>query len=145
MQEFQNGFGGSMNIQELLKGRKCECGKTHTCAIKHVMIEEGAIDRIADYVKAYDRILLIADGNTYAVCGERVKALLGNKCENVLIYQREGLLVPNEEAIEEMKQCLTEETKLILGIGSSVIQDLCKYVSFYAKLPYAIVAAYSCS
>ena len=31
-----------MNISELLKGRDCACGKSHTCNIENVVIEEGA-------------------------------------------------------------------------------------------------------
>ena len=35
-----------MNISELLKGRDCTCGKSHTCNIEKVIIEEGAINKI---------------------------------------------------------------------------------------------------
>ena len=129
-----------MNFEELLRDKPCACGMTHRCSIKHVIIESGAVKKVRSLLGGYHKILLVADTNTYATCGEEVKAQLGEKLEGVLIYQRSGLLIPNEEAIEEMRAKLTGETDLIMGIGSGVIQDLCKCVSFQEKLPYHIIA-----
>ena len=129
-----------MNFEELLKDFNCKCGKTHTCAIEHVIVEEGAISKLAGLIGSYSNILLIADCNTYKACGDAVKAQVGDKCENLLVFECEGFLVPNEDAIAKAQEYLTEKTDLIIGIGSGVIQDLCKYVSFEAKLPYYIVA-----
>ncbi len=129
-----------MNIQELLTNKECSCGQRHTCDIKSVVIEKGAIERVADYTGNYKNILLVADQNTYAVCGDKVKELLGKKLQNVLVYSGEVILIPNEAAIEKMQNMLRDTTDLIIGIGSGVIQDLCKYVSFYNKLSYFIIA-----
>ena len=129
-----------MNFEELLRDKTCDCGMTHRCSIKHVIIESGAVKKVGSLLGGYHKILLVADTNTYATCGEEVKAQIGQKLESVLIYQRDGLLIPNEEAIEEMRAKLTGETDLIVGIGSGVIQDLCKCVSFQEKLPYHIIA-----
>lgn len=129
-----------MDFQPLLQEKRCACGKVHKCDIRHILIEEGAIQKLGDLLETYHNILVVADTNTYAVAGEGVVEQVGARLENKLIYCRDGLLVPNEEAIEEMEAQLTEKTDLILGIGSGVIQDLCKYVSFFHKLPYYIVA-----
>ena len=129
-----------MNFEELLKGKECSCGMTHTCSVKHIIIGRNANEKLGGLLGDYKKILLVADTNTYATCGDVIKAQIGDKLENLLIYQREGLLIPNEEAVEEMNAKLTDETDLIVGIGSGVIQDTCKYVSHKAKLPYAIVA-----
>ena len=58
----------------------------------------------------------------------------------MLVYSREGLVIPNEEAVAELDALVTSDTDLIVGVGSGVIQDICKYVSFQRKLPYFIVA-----
>ncbi len=129
-----------MDIKELLKGVKCVCGKTHTCEIKHVIIEENAISKISSITKEYKSILLVADKNTYAVCADAVKTQIADRCENLLVYECDGFLVPDEEAIERLEKLVTDKTDLIIGVGSGVIQDLCKYVSFEKKLPYHIVA-----
>lgn len=131
-----------MNINELLKGKTdCACGMQHTCAIENVIIENGAVNHLPGLVKKYNHILLVADQNTYEVGGKKTEALLGNKLERTLVYQSgDHFLVPNEEAIAKMEHEMSEETDLIIGVGSGVIQDTCKYVSFTHNLPYFIVA-----
>lgn len=131
---------GSINFAELLQPVQCTCGKVHTCPIRHIEIGSGAIRKIGSIVENYHHILLVADRNTYAVCGEQVGEQLADRLEQVFVYQREGILVPDETAVGEMEQHITENTDLIVGVGSGVIQDLCKYVSYQHKLPYHIVA-----
>lgn len=132
-----------MKIEELLIGKQnCECGKNHICPIEKVIIEENAFLKIPELVENYNKILLVADTNTYAVAGEQVKTQLKEKLGNLLIYKRKGILVPDEVALQELREALTscEGCDLVIGIGSGVINDLCKEVSFEAKLPYFIVA-----
>ena len=128
-----------MNINTLLYGVQCACGKHHRCDIRYVAIGKNAIAGIGDLSKEYDNILLVADENTYAAAGKQtVAALNGKKLSNV-VFPGETVLIPNEEAIEQVMQ-KTEGTELIIGIGSGVIQDLCKYVSHTTGIPYYIVA-----
>lgn len=129
-----------MDFEKMLADRECGCGMTHSCSIRKVIIREGAMEEIASLLEDYKHILLVADTNTYGICGEQVESQLAGRLADRLVYERSGLLVPNEEAIAEMEQKVTPDTDLIIGIGSGVIQDLCKYVSFQAKLPYYIVA-----
>jgi len=129
-----------MNFEELLKGRQCSCGMNHTCAIKHVVIGRDANKQLSSLLGGYKKIVLAADTNTYAACGEEIRNQIGDRFESMLIYKRNGLLIPNEEAVEELDALVTDETDLIVGVGSGVIQDICKYVSFKRGLPYFIVA-----
>ena len=129
-----------MNINSLLGSRKCVCGRIHHCDIKAFLIGSGVLKEIGRLLEPYSHILLVADQNTYGVCGETVKNQLGEKLEQLLVYECEGYLIPNEDAIAIMEQRLTDKTDLIIGIGSGVIQDLCKYVSYKAGLPYQVVA-----
>ncbi len=130
-----------MEIQELLGGRAdCACGKSHECPIQYVFIEENACDRLPEITAEYRGILLVADRNTYRVGGETVKEKLADRISDVLIYDTEEVLVPDERAIEELKAHVNEGTDLVIGIGSGVINDLCKHVSFCFGLPYYIVA-----
>lgn len=128
-----------MNISELLKGRDCSCGKSHTCNIDNVVIKSGAIDEIYDLASGYNNIVIVADKNTYKVCGKKVENLLKEKLLASMFFQDE-LLIPNESAVRRLNDIVSDKTDLILGVGSGVIQDLCKYVSFKRNLPYYIVA-----
>ncbi|MBQ9162075.1 MAG: sn-glycerol-1-phosphate dehydrogenase [Clostridia bacterium] len=130
-----------MNITELLRGKtNCLCGKDHVCPIKHVIIKENAIDELAHITAGYNNILVVADSNTFGVCGEKVTVALGDKLADTLIYNRSGVLVPNEEAISELDARVAGNIDLIIGVGSGVINDLCKHVSHKHRLPYYIVA-----
>ena len=128
-------------INELLKGKfDCTCGRQHVCDIQHVSIKPNAVADLPAFCAPYHNILLIADNNTYATCGDRVLALLGEKIADKVVFCPDGLLIPNEEAIDRVQQAMTNQMDLILGIGSGVINDLCKYTSFVSHLPYFIVA-----
>ncbi len=128
-----------MDINKLLEGIDCDCGKKHTCDIEYVYIEKGAIQRLKEICKKYQNILLVADENTYSAAGEKTEAALSGKQIAQVIFSGKTLLVPNEAAVDAVAEKLTD-IDLIIGIGSGVIQDLCKYVSFQNKVPYMVVA-----
>ncbi len=130
-----------MEIRDLLAGKApCKCGMAHKCSIDYVIIGENACDELPRITDGYSGILLVADKNTYKACGEIVAAKLGDKLADTLIYKNEGIIVPNEAAIDALQDRVTNATDLIVGVGSGVINDLCKIVSFKNKLPYYIVA-----
>ena len=130
-----------MEILDLLKGiENCECGRDHDCPIESVIIGKGAISSLSGLVKNFKSILLVADENTYGVCGSSVASALGDRLVDTLIFKRDGVLVPDEVAIGELDACVIESVDLIVGIGSGVINDLCKIVSFNHSIPYFIVA-----
>ena len=131
-----------MTINELTKGiHNCPCGKDHNCPIDFVEIGHGAVEKLPEYCGSYSKILLVSDKNTWKVCGEKVYAILGSKVETSLVMEDNGdVVIPNEEKIAEISGKLTKSTDLIIGVGSGVINDLCKHVSFKNNLPYYIVA-----
>ena len=131
-----------MDIKELWREfENCTCGKEHKCPIDAVVIGNGALDSLVKLCDSYRHVLLVSDENTYKVCGSAVSGLIGDKIENNLVFKTgKGLLIPDEGAINTIEAALTEKTELIIGIGSGVINDLCKYVSYFHDLPYFIIA-----
>lgn len=128
-------IAGLLGVKE-----NCACGKDHTCTIDQVVIRHGALNELPAMTAGYRHILLVCDENTRRVCGDRVDELLDSKIHARLTYSGDGFVIPNEEAVAKLKACLTDKTDLILGVGSGVINDLCKYVSYERGLPYYIVA-----
>ncbi|MBE5784144.1 MAG: sn-glycerol-1-phosphate dehydrogenase [Clostridiales bacterium] len=131
-----------MKINDLL-GREmaCSCGKKHKVDIRYVCVEKGAIQKLSQRCEKYERILLVADENTFAAAGREAESQLGGKMAGKLIYSSaHGHVVPDEKSIALMEENLPQNCDLIVGVGSGVINDLCKYVSFEKKLPYIIVA-----
>lgn len=128
-----------IDINKLLAGVDCACGKRHTCEIEWVYIEENAIKQLSNICAGYQNILLVADENTYGVAGENTVTALKGKSIRKIIFPGNRILIPDEKAIARVQAELSD-IDLIIGIGSGVIQDLCKYISFYNKVPYMIVA-----
>ena len=129
-----------MDINELLRGVECTCGRTHTCGIRYVYIEPDAIAHLKEICEPFAHILIVADENTFAAAGRQTLDALKTKQVREVIFDGKEILVPNENAIEKVTSNLAH-TDLIVGIGSGVIQDLCKYVSFASKIPYLVVAS----
>lgn len=128
-----------MDINTLLQGVQCTCGRYHRCDIRYVAIEKNAISHLGNITKEYRNILLVADENTYAAAGEKTMRALREKQLRKVVFSGKAVLIPNEEAIDRVMQ-ETSGIELIIGIGSGVIQDLCKYVSLKCAIPYYIVA-----
>ena len=128
-----------MDINTLLKGIDCGCGKFHTCNIDYVYIESGAISHLSDICKEYKNILIVADENTYSAAGEKTKEALVDKNIKSVIFSGSEILIPNEKAVDTVVESI-DNTDVIIGIGSGVIQDLCKYISHTQNIPYMVIA-----
>ncbi len=117
----------------------CTCGRTHFCNLGEVVVEKGALSHLPRLTEKYQRILLVADQNTYAACGQKAQEILGSKIADTLVFTCEGFLVPDEKAVAEVEKHLNG-IDFIVGVGSGVINDICKYVTFNHQLQYMIVA-----
>ena len=131
-----------MDIKQMTQGiHDCPCGKDHNCPIDFVEIGSGVLPRIAEICAGYKKILLVADQNTWRVCGAEVESYLAQQIGSKVVFQTgDKPLIPNEEALAAIDAAVSGETDLIVGVGSGVINDLCKQVSFVNNLPYYIVA-----
>ncbi len=128
-----------MDINTLLKGVNCDCGKKHECNIDYVYVEKDALKHLKELCEEYNNILIVADDNTYGVAGQKSEKYLNGKNITRQIFSGKTVLIPDERAIDAVNQKL-EGIDLIIAIGSGVIQDLCKYVSFNSGIPYYVVA-----
>lgn len=128
-----------MEINELLRGVHCSCGKHHTCDTEYVFIENDACLHLKDLCRDMKNITLVADENTYAACGDRVEKYISDKIAKRVVFPGTPLLIPDEKAIDAVLSNVDDETDIIVGIGSGVIQDICKYCSFERKMKYFIV------
>ena len=117
----------------------CACGRTHRCDIESLRIGSGVLEELPSLIP-HRHVLLVADANTYPLCGDRVRKLLGDRIERVCLFDSTEVLVPDERSIATLRTYMSEETDLVLGIGSGVINDLCKYVAFSAGIRSGIIA-----
>jgi len=136
---------GKYDIQDYLcRNFSCDCGREHSANIEKVIIENRAIEKIPEVLNSggYDKVFMVADKNTYNVAGLQVEKIITDS--NIKLYKhifiRDEDLVPDEKAIAEFLINYCNETDVILAVGSGVINDLCKFMSFKLNVPYIIVA-----
>ena len=119
-------------------------GPFHRCPIREVVIGPEALDALAEALAGYRRVLLVYDSNTFHVFGSAVRERIreaGIAFSEVLFELREGeVLLPDERGIGRIEQSLQEDVEILVGVGSGVINDLSRYVSFHHGLPYVICA-----
>ena len=111
-----------MDINLLLEGVKCSCGKTHTCPIKYVYVEDNAISHLKEICGEYSRILLVADENTFGAAGEKTVAALHGK--------------------EIKKVIFSGKTILVTGGGGSIGSELCRQIASHQPRQLIIVDIY---
>jgi len=120
----------------------CPCGKTHTIAIDEVVVGSGAVNRLPEFMRKYGKkAFVVADKNTYAAAGEKVCALLQEADIPYSSYLfRDAALEPDEKAVGAAFMHYDPACDVIVGVGSGVINDICKIMSNLTGRPYIIVA-----
>ena len=119
----------------------CPCGKVHTIAIDEVVIGSGAVNRLPEFVKKYGKKpFVVADSNTYTAAGAKVCALLEEeKIPYGSFIFRDKALEPDEKAVGAAFMHYDPTCDVIVGVGSGVINDVCKILSHLTVHPYIIV------
>ncbi len=121
----------------------CECGHSHTCDIRHILVEHDAVAALPGYIKEkkYINICIIADINTQKAAGEKVyKVLDDNKIKYSKYIFPDSELIPDELTAGKIITHLPNGCDLIIGIGSGIINDLCKFISHMIKADYFMIA-----
>ena len=133
--------GGTI-MKNYLGDAVCTCGKIHSVAIDAVVTGSGAVKRLPEFVRKYGKKpFVMADVNTYAAAGEQVCAILRSaQIPYDSFIFREKALEPDEKAVGAAFMHYEKSCDVILGVGSGVINDICKILSNLTGKPYIIVA-----
>ena len=120
---------------------KCDCGKQHDFCIDDVIVEKGAINRIAEVVSRYHakKVFLLADLNTYQAAGKAICELLS--AANISVSKHifnESSPEPDEHTVGSAVMGFDPGCQLVLAVGSGVINDVGKILASTAHLPYII-------
>lgn len=128
-----------VRMKDYLK-KTCPCGKMHTVPIDDVVVGSGAVKRLPEFVKKYGKKpFIIADVNTWQAAGQAVDGVLADIPYSSYIFPQKAL-EPDERAVGAAFMHLDNSCDVLVGVGSGVVNDVCKIVSNVAKLPYIIVA-----
>ena len=129
----------------------CTCvQKHHAIPTEVIEVSEHAIEKTAELLKGYHRILLVADENTYEVAGRRAEQLLreAGMLSHILVLPSPAL--PTAEnigkvLIEAGRDAETYDINAfslnpdyILAVGSGSLNDTCRMVSYRLGIPYGV-------
>ncbi len=126
-----------------MNNKKCACGKTHSAGIDDCISGRGAIDRLPEVIDRYNgkKLFVVADQNTFKAAGEKVCAVLERSriAYTKYIFADERL-EPNETAVGSAILHFDKTCDIILGVGSGVINDICKILANVTDRKYIIAA-----
>ncbi|MBQ9861255.1 MAG: sn-glycerol-1-phosphate dehydrogenase [Clostridia bacterium] len=131
-----------MNL-EFNPNEVCACGKVHKTDVENCVIEEGAVNRIPEYAAKFNakKAFIVADVNTFPLAGEKIIAMLKEVGVGTSQYvYSQKRLEPDEHAMGSLVMHFDAACDLVIGIGSGVINDICKVFAYQTKRPYIIVA-----
>lgn len=131
---------------------KCTCSqKIHTAPVKCIEVSADATEKVAQILKGYNRIFMVADENTYSVAGKRVEEIL--KAQGMLSHKfilkspahptdaNVGRVLI-EAGIEQKVYDINAMSALpdyILAVGSGSVNDICRMVSYRLGVEYGVV------
>ena len=131
----------NMNINEMPQTEfDCSCGRHHNFSVHAMEIRKGAIEELPKMAAPFKdgKVLVVFDNHTYKVAGKKAVELL--KAEELLFDTGDDILIPDEKTLGRILQEQDLDTKLMVAVGSGVINDSVKFVTSRTGLPYIIVA-----
>ncbi|MDO8685660.1 MAG: sn-glycerol-1-phosphate dehydrogenase [Clostridiales bacterium] len=135
----------TLNISELAGVFvDCLCGRVHSSSIGRIVVGSGVNAEIPSYLQKYksSRIFLVADNNTYRICGKKILCNLqdaGFNCSLFVYETGDEELVPDERTVGRLLIEIRKDTDLLLAVGSGVINDIARTVAYKMKIPFAII------
>ena len=122
---------------------KCSCGKEHGAHLKKYICRENALEEIPSLIKFFGgkKAYILCDKNTRKTAGEKVEKILQKSEIPFAVKVLEGDNIETDENfIGSAVLGFDYDCDIILGVGSGVVNDICKILSAMAKLPFIIVA-----
>lgn len=136
----------NMSINEMPRTEfDCSCGRRHNFSVHDMVIRKGAIEELPRVAAPFknEKILVVFDQNTFKVAGQKAVELLkkdGFHLKELLFDSGDNILIPDESVVGRILQEQDPDVKLMIAVGSGVINDSVKYVTSRTGLPYIIVA-----
>ena len=120
-----------------------QCGRAHHGPFPRVLLGSGVLNRLGEELSKLQakRVFLLADGNTDALAGARIRALLEEaKIPFSQYVFSDSRLEPNEAAVGSAMMHFDSRCDTVIALGSGVHNDLGKLLSARCNTHYLIVA-----
>lgn len=128
----------------MVRAKVCPaCGREHTMPDIRIELEKGAISRLPQICRelGISNPFLLMDENTRKAAGNTVMELLGRAGLPYMpvCLPAEPKLQADTDVLPEL-QMKAKGNDFILGVGSGVINDICKMLGLYAGVRTGIIA-----
>ena len=124
----------------------CSCGREHSVPTKHLFYSEDAFDHLFETASSVAKgldFLVVADSRTFEVAGQRVEEKLlagGAQVKRFIVPDVGGESPAADDITKDLLLDQAPPADLYIAVGSGVINDLVKWVSYLQKKPYITVA-----
>ncbi len=111
-------------IKDFKKG--CACGRKHETAVRDVIIESGAVNRVGEILAKNGfskNILLVADKNTLKASEGIAESL---KDFSVIYKLYDTLRLATMEEVEAVESLLKDKDISVLSVGTGSLNDICR-------------------
>ncbi|NLH96693.1 MAG: sn-glycerol-1-phosphate dehydrogenase [Clostridiaceae bacterium] len=124
---------------------ECGCGRRHSVDISRLVVGSNILGEIAAGLEPFrgGKLLVISDNNTYRAFGEVVINRLlddGFRLKSFVFDSGDRMLLPDERSIGRALLEVEPDTTFILVVGSGVLSDIARIVSYRTGKQFAIVA-----
>ena len=126
-----------MEIQSLATDN-CICGRAHQIPIAQIEIGAGLLETLNSKIVSlgdFQRILLVADENTWPLAGAKLKESLSWDFQVDEVILKKGFRA-DEESIEKVLSAITTAPDLFLAVGSGTLTDLVRYLAASKNTPF---------
>lgn len=128
----------------LLEGLECDCPCAHSLPNQDIYVGKNLIERLPRYIEKRGlgrHCVVVCDGNTYRVAGQKVYETLKNAGFDAILlkFERNEELVPDETTIGELLLTIQPETEFLVAVGSGSITDTCRVNAARCHLPFVSV------
>ncbi len=131
----------NLDVLDKINQGKCNCGKEHSF-FSEVIIESGAVYKLPQILGRFNarKPFVVADKNTYSAAGNKVCEILSKEDikPQKFIFDYEHL-EPDETNVGLAVMHFDYNSDIIIGVGSGVINDICKIIASVSNKPYIIV------
>jgi glycerol-1-phosphate dehydrogenase [NAD(P)+] len=123
----------------------CECGQVHQLQTRTTLLArkalESAADLLAEKFGRSAKVWVLSDRNTEAAAGARWKSALKGARLSGRVLDGKPKVHPTTELVAELEADVRANApQLLVSVGSGVISDLVKRVSFLTEVPNWCVA-----
>ncbi|PFN97300.1 sn-glycerol-1-phosphate dehydrogenase [Bacillus sp. AFS076308] len=131
-------------ITEIMSlANSCDCGNHHNqIPIETILVGNNVLGEAAAYLekKAFKKAVIIADEQTFRAAGEELSKHLSttkvvySTC--LLQPDENNNVVADEKSLVQAKLETSQDTEVILAVGSGTIHDIARFTSTKMKIPF---------